>query len=258
MANSTAAQAAVELAKYFPLPLATTIIEEFRELEKTYTAQHWQYAATNAGRFCEAVARSLYALDSGNAPGNKSIDECFKYIENQQVSHKAPDLQAIFHICKTIRAVYKIRSQRGGVHVSPTFTADEYDTRFMLEGCRWVLSDLLRIFWNSDRQEVSKIIQELGRFSSPLLRRYGNTLLVQHTTCTTEEEVLILLYYNGNEGLTAKEIITSSPKDASGIRKSLLKLCASSHRQAVKVSDRYQITDLGTDRIEPTIRQFIK
>jgi hypothetical protein len=94
------------------------------------------------GRFAEVAARIAYSVDSGNLSRTKSVDDCLKYIDNDQVPHHFPERQASIHLAKAIRAIYKLRSQRGAVHVSPTYTANEIDSRLIVEAVRWLLADV--------------------------------------------------------------------------------------------------------------------
>jgi hypothetical protein len=172
-----------------------------------------------------------------------------KYIENQQVPHHFPEKQAATHLARVIRAVYKLRSQRGAVHVSATYTANEIDSRLILEAARWILAEILRIFVTKNRDEIVAVIRGLARFPQPLIRTYEDRPLLQAVSFTTEEEILAHLL-NAVDGMTLTELISSIPKDQSGVRRAVKKLASPQMRQAIERSGRWIITDLGIKRIE--------
>lgn len=229
--------------------LALQLFEEAAKLEEALALKKWQYTELDGGRFAEVAARIVYGVDSGRFNLTKGVDDCLRYIENPQVSHSFPDRQSANQIALILRAIYKLRSQRGAVHVSPTYTANEIDSRMVVEGVRWVLAELLRVFATTDEAALVSAIEELARFPLPLIRNYGGQPLVQSITLTTEEEVLVHLL-NERRGMTQADLLRVIPKDDSGIRRAIKHLAESKTRQIVKVGNRWEITDLGISRIE--------
>jgi hypothetical protein len=252
----TPQELATALAASVDDKLATQLVEEAVSLEEAFILRRWKYTELDGGRFAEVAARIVYAADSGNLSRTKSVDDCLKYVDNQQVTHHFPEPQAAVHLAKVIRAIYKLRSQRGAVHVSPTYTANEIDSRLIVEAARWVLADILRIFVQSNRDEVAAIIRALARFPQPLIRVYDGLPLLQSVSFTAEEEVLAHLL-NSNDGLTTAELVAAIPKDQSGTRRAAKKLSGPQFRQTALRSGRWIITDLGVNRIEDRItREF--
>lgn len=232
--------------------LSSQLVEESISLEQAFILKKWKYSELDGGRFAEVAARIIYSVDSGNLSLTKPVDECLKYIDNQQVAHNFPEKHAAIHLSRAIRAVYKLRSQRGAVHVSATYTANEIDSRLIVEAARWILADLLRIFVTKDRDEVAAVIRGLARFPQPLIRTYGDLPLLQAVSFTIEEEVLAHLL-DAVDGMALGELICSIPRDQSGIRRAVRKLAGPQVRQTVGRANRWIITDLGIKRIEQRI-----
>lgn len=234
--------------------LSAQLIDEAVSLEEAFLLRKWKYSELDGGRFAEVAARIVYSVDSGNLSRTKGVDDCLKYIDNDQVDHSFPERQGSIHLAKVLRAIYKLRSQRGAVHVSPTYTANEIDSRLIVECARWVLADLLRVFVTADRDQVAATIRGLSRFPQPIIRRYQAIPLLQSVTFTTKEEVLAHLL-NDDDGMTGSGLIAVIPKDASGVRRALKALSAARSRQIVERSGVWHITDLGIARIEQRINQ---
>jgi hypothetical protein len=195
------------------------------------------------------AARIIYGVDSGKFNLSKGVDECLAYIDNAQVPHAFPDRKSANQSALILRSIYKLRSQRGAVHVSPSYTANEIDSRFVVEGVRWVLAELLRVFVTTDQVALVSAIEELSRFPHPMIRSYGGQPLVQAVHLTTEEEVLVHLL-NDRDGMSQVDLVRVIPKDASGVRRAIKNLAQSKIRQIIAVGDVWQITDLGIARIE--------
>ncbi len=246
------AHIATELSKSVDGTLATQLIEEAVGVEEAFRLRRWKNTELDGGRFAEVASRLIYSIDSGNVNLTKSVDDCLRYIDNEQVSHSFPERQAAIHLAKVLRSIYKLRSQRGAVHVSPTYTANEIDSRLIVESVRWILAEILRLFVTSDREELATTIRSLARFPQPLIRIYGEKALLQSTSFTAEEEVLAHLMF-ADDGLSQPELVSLIPKDGSGTRRAITKLASSKYREIVLRGGVYLITDLGIARIESKV-----
>lgn len=229
--------------------LAGQLFEEATSLEEAFALKRWQHTELDGGRFAEVAARLIYGIDSGNFNLSKGVDECLSYLDNSQVTHQFPDRKSANQLALVLRSIYKLRSQRGAVHVSPTYTANEIDSRFVVEGVRWVLAEVLRVFVTTDQAALVAAVEELSRFPHPMIRNYGGQPLIQAVHLTAEEEVLVHLL-NAGGGMSQANLVGVIPKDASGVRRAIKNLSQGTVRQIVGVADLWQITDLGIARIE--------
>jgi DNA-binding MarR family transcriptional regulator len=230
--------------------LSRQLFDEFISIEQRYIQGDWEPAELDGGQFCEILARILYHLDSGNLNQSKSLDDCCQYIENQQVTHSINPRNDALLLVRVLRTVYKFRSQRGAVHISPTYTPNQMDSKFMIESVRWCMNETLRIFWQGDREKVAKIIRELLQFDVPCIGKFEDILLVQRTDLTAEEEILVLLHYAGEIGFSRSELGRYTHFSPSSVTRALQKLSSPQFRQIVMLShERYRLTDLGSKRL---------
>src|SRR6266566_6419142 len=102
-----------QLAPPLDSQLAQQLVDEFVSQEKRFIQRDWEPGQLDGGQFCEVLARILYRVDSGNLNLTKDVDECLKYVDNQQVTHQLQPRQTALHLAKVIRIVYKFRSARG-------------------------------------------------------------------------------------------------------------------------------------------------
>jgi len=247
-------QLLAEISPPFDHLLATQLLDEFISLERRYIQRDWEPAELDGGQFCEVLGRSLYHQDSGNLNRAKDFSECADYIENPQVAHAVSPRHDAIHLVKVLRTVYKFRSQRGAVHISPTYTPNHMDSKLIVENVRWSLNETLRIFWRGDRDLVAKTIRELLQFDVPAVGVFEDIVLVQRTDLTAEEEILILLHFAGDTGFTRTEIGRYAKRAAPAVTKAVQKLEAADCRQVVLLSSgRYRLTDLGSKRIRENL-----
>ena len=237
-------------------PLDSTLVEqlvdEFVSLERRYVLGDWEPATLDGGQFAEACARVVYHQDAQTLHRRRGVAKCLKYVEDrdQQRQHHYPDRKSALHACRVLRAIYKFRSDRGAVHIDPVYTANHADSKLVVECARWLLCELLRVFWSGDRSAVAQTVREIVRFEVPAIAEIDGRRLLQRTDCTAEEEVLLLLHHAGESGLSRSALGQSVLKSPSSVTRALVKLTSSSVRQVLKTTGGdYILTDLGVRRV---------
>lgn len=230
--------------------LVTQLVDEFISLERRFIQRDWEPAELDGGQFCEILARIIYHVDSGNLSPSKGVDECLRYIEGDHNPHAFPIRRDALHLGRVVRTVYTFRSQRGAVHISPSYGPNHMDAKFVIESVRWAFAETLRIFWNADRDSVAKAVRELLQFDVPCIGVWEDMVRVQRTDLTAEEEVLVLLHFAGETGFTRAELGRHAQCSASSVTRALQNLEAPTRREVVHLATgTYRLTDLGAKRI---------
>jgi hypothetical protein len=230
--------------------LATQLIDEFVSMERRFIQRDWEPAELDGGQYSEVLARILYHMDSGNLNRTKDFSDCLSYIENDTNPHAVLPRHDALHVGRLLRTVYKFRSQRGAVHISPTYTPNHMDSKLLIESVRWSMNETLRIFWQGDREAVAKAIRELLQFDVPCIGKFEDVLLVQRTDLTAEEEILVLLHYAGEKGFSRAELGRHCKAAPSTVTRVIQKLESPDYRQIVLLpGGAYRLTDLGSKRI---------
>lgn len=238
--------------------LTRQLVDHFVETEVRYLQGDWKPAELDGGFFCEALARIIYHQDSGNLKRNKHLNDCLDYVEDRQGQrpHKIQPRSDALHIARIIRSVYNFRSARGVAHLSPSYSANQMDSRFVLEAVRWCMNESLRVFGvlGHDRDEIARTVRELIRFEVPCIGIYENSLVVQRTDLTAEQEVLLLLHHAGEQGLTRRELGRHMGRYFAppSVTRALQKLA--SRREIIALaSDRWCLGDLGAKRVRENL-----
>jgi len=229
--------------------LVEQLVAEFASIERRYILRDWEPAELDGGQFAEILGRLLYHADSGNLDRERDFGDCKKYIENEHVAHRIvpQDAKMVFAVAAV---VHKFRSKRGAVHVSPTYKANQMDSRYMVEAVRWAMMETLRLFWSGDRDAAAAAIRELLQFDVPAIGRFKDAILVQRTDLRPEEEILILLHYAGENGFDRAELGRYAGCSPSSVTRSIDALCSSTKREVVELQDaRFRLTDLGHKRV---------
>jgi len=243
---------AAEICPPLDGPLVDLLLREYVSQERRHVLRDWEPSTLDAGQFCEAAARIIYHQDSGTLNHSKDVSECLKYVEDPQNQnhHKYPDRKSALHTAKAIRAIYKFRSDRGAIHISPTYNANEMDAVFVIQGCRWILAEILRVFWRGDLEAVATAIRDIVEHRVPVIGDFDGRWLVQRTDCSADEEVLLLLYRAADAGLSRRQVGEHCHRGAATVTRTLQALTSRTTRQIIKLpSGNYRLTDLGTQRV---------
>lgn len=241
-----------QLAPPLDQQLVKSLIDEFVSMEQRYVLCDWEPTTLDGGQFTEIASRIVYHIDSGNLNRRKGVNDCLKHVEDKKNSnsHVFPRRRTALHLCRVLRTIYKFRSQRGAIHIDPDYSANELDSGMIMANVRWVMSEILRVFWTGESSEVAIIIREIVRFEVPAVLRIDDRVLVLRTDCTAEEEVLILLHNAGEGGMHRDELGTAIPKSPSSVTKALKLLSSASKREVVRKADgRYLLTSSGSKRV---------
>ena len=234
--------------------LATQLVDEFVSMEQRFIQRDWGVAELDGGQFCEALGRLLYEADSRNLSHTKSFSDCVDYIFKDQVKHTISPRHDAIHICKSLQLVYKFRSQRGAVHITPNYSPNHMDAKLVIEVVRWCMSECLRVLGQGDRESIAKMIRELLQFDVPVIGVYEDKLQVQRTDLPVQDEVIMLLHFSGEEGMSRRDVGQYCMGSAPSVTRSLQALCAADCRQAIRLESlKFRLTDLGAKYVRENL-----
>lgn len=110
------------------------------------------------------------------------------------------------HFCKAIRLVYKLRSDRGPVHISPVYTANYMDSMLIVHVCKWMFAEFLRLAWNADKDIVAATIEQIVQLEHALIHELDGKPLVLARGIGAAEEVMLLLSHAVGNRLSRAQI----------------------------------------------------
>lgn len=257
----SAKQLASELAKIVDPSFADAIVDNYVEMQQRFFAGDWKPAELDGGRLCEAVSRALYQLDSGVITHTELPGTLCDWLEdfNKKRNHNLVEGDRR-HFCKAIRMVYKFRSDRGPVHISPEYTANEMDSILMLHTGKWMFAEFLRIAWNKDRKVIAETIADIIQLEHSLIHELDGTPLILDHTVSAPEEILLLLNHADGHKLP-KDKLTKLAKNntESSVGVAISRLAKSNEIRANGIPGYLALTPKGQKRvIEKIIPKFKK
>jgi hypothetical protein len=189
--------------------IASAVTRTFSEIEEAFMLAHWKSAGVSAGHFVEAVRRLVeLKLFGSYTPISKTLPPLSQTTMNKYESATGEDGYRL-HIPRALLTIYGIRNKRGYGHLSLE-TARKTDVQYMLNTCRWVLSEIVRVSSNLSVEETDLIVEKVTDRTMPLIWRVGGVQRILSTKLSLKNSILVLLYHSRSMQLSDLEAATES------------------------------------------------
>jgi len=241
-----------QLSTIIDSSFARDTIESYIEMERRFLAGDWKPTELDAGRLCEAISRALLQLDTGKV-SHKYLPNAIQTILLDETEPHNFDRKDRYHIAKAIEVVYKFRSDRGPVHISPTYSANYMDSMYVVHAGKWILAELLRLALKQDVNQIAGVIEQLVQMEYSLVHELDGRPLVLATNITAGDEILLLLHHaSGNRESKAKLVANAGGQKPDTIRRAITTLTAN---KEVRVADNGDVvlTPVGLKRVREKI-----
>jgi hypothetical protein len=178
-----------------PETLREELLREFNHIMGNYREGRWEPAELDAGKFCEVVYSIVAGYQSGSYPAQSQkpsnmVSAC-RALENGPSS--LPRSIRI-QIPRLLVALYEVRNNRGVGHVGGDVNPNHMDATMVLDCCKWLLAELIRVFHNTMTDVASGAVEALTERAIPLVWEVGGIRRVLAPGLTYKDSVLILLY----------------------------------------------------------------
>ena len=103
-------------------------------------------------------------------------------------------------------ALYEIRNNRGVGHVGSDVDPNHVDTTAVLAMSKWVVSELVRLFRNTDTATAATVAESLLEREVPIVWRVGRRTMVLDADLPMRDKMLVTLY-SSVEPLAESELV---------------------------------------------------
>jgi hypothetical protein len=253
-------QLIAELSRNVDPSFASAILDSYVEMQQRFLAGDWKPAELDGGRLCEGIGRALYQLDCGyvthtDLPGK--LCDLMEDLNNKRAHALAEGDRR--HFCKAIRLAYKLRSDRGPVHISPTYTADYMDSMLILHVGKWILADFLRLAWTKDKGVIAETISQIVQLEFPLIHELDGIPLVLQHDVSAPVEILLLLNHAEGHKLAREELLRQAKNNSDGALKTgIARLLKTNEIRNTAIQGELALTPAGQRRVVEHIIPSLK
>jgi hypothetical protein len=256
----TPKQLKAELATVIDPAFADAIIESYVEMQQRFLAGDWKPSELDGGRLCEAVARAIYQMDSGTITHSQLPKDICEKVEDERNLRphnlSQPDRT---HMCKAISLVYKFRSSRGSVHISPHYSADYMDSMLMVHAGKWILGEFLRLAWTKDKALIAETIAQIVQLEFSLIHELEGVPLVLDEKVSAPVEILLLLNHANGHKLTRDQLTNQCKNNtAAAVSTAITRLMKANEIRNTPTLGEIALTPKGQKRVIEKIVPSLK
>ena len=257
---STPRQLKIELAAIVDPAFADAVIDSYVEMQQRFLAGDWQPTELDGGRLCEAVARAVYQMDSGTATHSQLPKEiCEKLEDDKNVRAHVLSQADRLHMCRAIGLVYKFRSSRGSVHISPHYSADFMDSMLTVHAGKWILAEFLRLAWTKDKTLIAETIAQIVQLEFSLIHELEGVPLVLDENVSAPVEILLLLNHADGHKLTREQLTAQCKNNASAaVSTAITRLMKANEVRSTPTQGEIALTPKGQKRVIEKIIPSLK
>ena len=232
--------------------LAKLLGQEYLSLQRRFLLRDWEPATLDGGQFAEISARCLYSLDSGTVNMQKGVHECLSYVEDDSRPHHLSPRKDALNLARATSWVYKLRSSRGAVHISPGYSANEMDATVISEVARWVMAEFVRVLGSHHVDAATRKIRDLLRLRLPAVYRGGLVPVVQYPDLPIATEVALLLRDADASGHTVQQLTAMIPRNPRSVSRAV-GLLIEARQVTAGAGKAFVLTDRGRASVDQVI-----
>ena len=198
----------MDLLKNVPSGLKDPLFEEYNKVVRNFRERRWEPAELNGGKLCEIVYTIIKGHIDGSYPASPSkpanmVDSC-RALE-QLDSSKYPRSVRI-QIPRIILGLYEIRNNRGVGHAGGEVNPNEMDASATLSMCKWLMSELIRIFHGISTQDATDAVSAVTERIYPIVWEIDGKKRILAPKTSQKDKTLLLLY-SCPSGTTEDELL---------------------------------------------------
>ncbi len=188
-----------QLLHAIPKTLREELLSSYQEIINNYIEHRWEPSELNGGKLCEVVYSILKGYIDSSFPSHASkprnmVDACRALEQSPSTLHRSARIQ----IPRMLIALYEIRNNRGVGHIGGDVDPNHMDATCVLATCKWILSELVRLFHNVTTVEATLAIDGIVEKTMPLVWEVDGRKRVLDASLSMKKKTLILLYQSSS------------------------------------------------------------
>ena len=181
------------MSKEIPPKLVDDLLTYYTKIKAEFYLQRYEAALIKSGKFCETVFQILYYLVTGKVITNPVFTKISPVLEKSP-SSKFPESIRLL-IPRITKATYDIRSKRGAAHKKEAISPNQMDCDLVVAQCDWILSEFLRLYHDSNVEEIKQVIKEIFKRKVLVVEQFEEDVLVLNERLSVRNQILTILWY---------------------------------------------------------------
>ena len=178
-----------------PNSLVDELEKSYNEIVKNYREGRWEPSELNGGKLCEIVYTILRGHVDGNYPVSASKPTNMVVACNAMEKAGAHFNRSIrIQIPRMLIALYEVRNNRGVGHVGSDVDPNHMDALVVLHISKWVICELVRVFYGVSTEEATSIIEAISDRTIPLVWKIDGRNRILNASLSFKDKTLAILF----------------------------------------------------------------
>ncbi len=173
--------------------LVKDLLNTYDSVQKEYYDDDNESTLSKSGKFVENVFRILHYIVTSEVLSEikeGQLTKIFNEMEKADSSKFSDTIRLV--IPRVGMTIYTMRSKLGSEHVKPT-VPDFIDAKFTISSCDWIISELLRSYYDRDPSKIQELLQNIKSKKSRTLSSFETELAVKIDNLAITEIVAAIL-----------------------------------------------------------------
>ncbi len=187
----------------------TAALDHYTQMVAKLRRGEWEAATNRAGKFVEAVLKSLYVY-SGNIPAvgrQFKADQIIKALENSPAG-SVPDTIKLT-IPRACRFIYDVASNRGARHDPDEVNPNKMDANTVVMNCSWILGEMLRFAQKGtlNIDQTQAIVESLAQRQYPSIEEVDGRIYFHYAHLSATDVAALILAHVYPKRIARTELI---------------------------------------------------
>jgi hypothetical protein len=187
--------------------IVTNMLDSYLEIKQQFFLRKFRPSELDGGRFAESVLRLIEQQDTGTfTPFGQNLSS--ENIINRASSNMGLHDSLRLFIPRQARIMLDVRNRRDVAHVGGDVSPNYADSVFICHVADWVLTEIVRIFYNCPSDEARKIVSTINEVKVPIVADVNGFLRVQNSMLDASQKALVILYHKDPEPVRDSDLAT--------------------------------------------------
>lgn len=195
------------LSPPMPNDIVTHLLDDYIEIKQHFAFRKFRPSELNGGRFAEGILRLIQHKGLGSYTPFGTTLSGTDGIINAALNNTSLPESMRFYIPRLARILLDVRNRRNVAHPGGEVDPNLSDSLFVAHSADWILTEVIRLYYNCNINDAKKIVESLNEFSIPIIADIDGFVRVQNTNLNFSDKTLAILYYKHPNKVVDQDLV---------------------------------------------------
>ena len=187
--------------------IVTNMLDSYLQIKQQFFLRKFRPSELDGGRFAECVLRLVEQADT------ETFTAFGQDLKSENIINRVGNNTSLhdslrFFIPRQARILLDVRNRRDVAHVGGDVSPNYSDSVFICHIADWVLTEIVRIYYNCPIDDARKIVTNINEVKVPIVADVNGFLRVQNVDLDASQKALVILYHKDPEPIRDIDLAT--------------------------------------------------